>query len=256
MSLRKMRVDMDDVLDAMRAYGDAPFSYFDTDTGHVEVWLDPDSSGEQPAFDLDDERWVEIPRQDARDLRQAMHHFAEGLDDEDVAEDLRVALRSRGAFRNFRGILVHQPELRERWQAAHQQQLLDEALIWLREVGIEPQYELRAVVKPPATQRPGKEPARPLVGLFDLLLLGAPNGKTELLDGRVSRMILLHSASEARGLFAAIARELTEHEQLQFHKRFVEGRNDYDVGRFHLSVEGNQVWLDVEVPRAIWDAFG
>ena len=103
---------------------------------------------------------------------------------------------------------------------------------------------------------PAAQPARPRVGLLDLLLLGAPDGKTELLEGCVPRVIITRSVSDARKVFKDVARDIYESQGAGWRKRLVEGKDTVEVERFHLSVDGTRVTLSVKVPRALWDAFG
>jgi len=95
----------------------------------------------------------------------------------------------------------------------------------------------------------------PRITLVDLLLLGAPEGKTEMLDGRVWRMFLAADATQARTTFEGIARELTEREGLAWRDELVAGKNAYAIARFQLTIEDTIVGLDTKVGRALWDEF-
>ncbi len=243
---------MESVLDAMDAYGDAPPSYLDQQTGKVEVWIDPEFTGEEPDFDLDDDRWVEVPRREAREAHGAMQDFAASVDEADIQQLLNVALAGKGAFGRFRAVLAAYPDLRTRWEAKDRAALLQRANAWFAELDIEPRYELQSVstVAPvPAT------PTKAHLTLTDLLLLGSPNGKTELLDGRVFRQYIAASAAEARKAFASLAREITEQQGIGWRKRMVEGRDDFELGRYHLVVKDRLVGLQVVMQRAMWDEF-
>lgn len=103
------------------------------------------------------------------------------------------------------------------------------------------------------TRRPSAK--APPITLVDLLLLGAPDGKTEMLDGRVWRMFLAADATQARTTFAGIARELTEREGAAWHDKIVAHKDEYSIGRFHLTIEDKLVGLDTKVGRALWDEF-
>ena len=89
-----------------------------------------------------------------------------------------------------------------------------------------------------------------------MLLLGAPDGKTELLDGKVRRQLNAASPSEARAVFKSLARELCEYHGIAWRKRFIENSSHFDVERAHLEVDGTMVQLYVDVPFSIWKAFG
>jgi hypothetical protein len=254
--LRQLELDMDAILDAMewRDELNLTTSYLDVETGQVGIAVDPAGSDEEES-PWDDERWVPIPRRGSADDYRAMERFTEGLDDEEVRAELRAALGGRGPFRRFRGVLADHPDVRARWHAFWRERLLEVALDWLRGLGIEPKYDLRRVALPEPAASPGAAPESARIGLLDLLLLGAPDGKTELVDGRVHRVLVAGDATQARKAFLRIARELVEHEGLPWRKRLIEGRDHLEVGRHRLSVSEGKVCLEVGVPRAIWDAF-
>jgi hypothetical protein len=253
MALRKLQVDMEGLLDAMESYGDDPRWFFNRETGRVAISFDATGFDTEPVFDREDPSWVEVPRSEAHEEHRAMERFAADLDDEDVRELLVVALAGRGSFSRFRGVLYRHPDLRQRWEEEKRQRVLAKAMEWLADLGIEPVYELRATPPPASPPPPRSEPH--VVGLLDLLLLGAPGGKTELIEGRVRREFLAANPAQARATFARIARELTEFEGVAWRKHFITGRDEYVVGASRLAVAGQVVQLEVEVSRATRDAF-
>jgi hypothetical protein len=111
--------------------------------------------------------------------------------------------------------------------------------------GFDPDDERFAAI-PPRTghvRQPQVQPGQSRIGLFDMLLLGAPDGKTELINGRVRRVFHAATPEQARKAFARLARDLTEHHGLAWRRRLVEGRSEYEVERMRLSVEGRVVEL-------------
>jgi hypothetical protein len=252
MARRRLDVDMGSILEAIDYHGD-PHSFLHRETGRVEMWLDPDVVGEDAEFDPDDPDWVEIPQLEGHEGHRLMQAFADSLDEEDVQEQMRIALAGRGAFRRFRDVLSRHADLQARWDAAQREALLRRAVEWLHDLDIEPVY----VLPEPRSQAPAATPPKPRfrVTLTDLLLLGAPEGKTEIIDGRMHRMFVAADAGQARRAFADLARELTEQVGIGWRKRFVEGRDDYVVGRNTLRVEGNLVTLEVEVSWETWEQF-
>ena len=183
-----------------------------------------------------------------------MCRFADSVDEDDIGELLAVALRGKGAFGRFRDVVWRYPDLQTRWFAMRRQALLDEALHWLGGLEIEPVYELRPLAAPSAA--PALVRSAPQIGLLDMLLLGAPEGKTELLDGQVLRQLNTGSPAEARRIFKHLARELCEFHGIAWRKRFVENTSRYDVERAHLQVDGAMVLLWIDVSPVIWKAFG
>jgi len=265
MQRRTLRVDMDEILDAMTMSENDPVRFFlDRETGKVESRLDPQvygTSGEDEddldqRFEEDPERYEEIPKYAGHDEYNLMCRFTESVDEEDIRERLDVALQGKGAFRRFRDVVFRYPDLRAKWFAMRQDALLTEALDWLESLDIAPLYELRRIEpEPPATPAHGAV-AAPKVSPLDMLLLGAPEGKTELLDGQVLRQLNTRSPSETRGVFKHLARDLCEYHGIAWRKRFVENTSRYDIERAHLQVDGTTVSLWIDVPPAIWEAFG
>lgn len=183
-----------------------------------------------------------------------MCRFADSVDEEDIRERLDVALQGKGAFRRFRDVIFPYPDLKEKWFAVRQEALLKEALEWLEGLDIEPIYELRKIER--AAPAPTPAGAPPKIGLLDMLLLGAPSGKTELLEGKVLRQLNACTESEARAAFKHLARELCEYHGIGWRKRFIENTSRYDIERAHLEVDGTTVRLLIDVPPAVWKAFG
>ena len=253
---RTLYVAMDDVLDALDSRGDSPSFFLDLETGQVAIWIDPLITGEENDIDPDDARYAAIPKVRSVDEHRAMEDFVDGLEEDDIQAALRRSLKGKGAFSRFRDVLTGYPDLVARWQEQKCALLLKEALAWLGDLGIAPQFEVRPLPVPsrPAG-RPQAPPGQALVGLFDLLLLGAPDGKTELREGQVRRRFVARGEEQARKVFARLARELCEHHGISWRKRFIENTDRYEVERCSLQISGLEVELSVAVPQAIWDLF-
>jgi len=260
MPRRKLEVAMDDVLDAMTMPADYSMtSLLDLQegavihTGEAEVIGEEEFDEIASVLERDPERYEAIPSVDGHEEFRWMSRFAESVDEEDIRGKLCLALDGKGAFGRFRSVVRCYPDLDAKWHAMRQEELLKVALEWLESLEIEPIYELR-VVEPVPSAAPPKHANRRL-GLLDLLLLGAPGGKTELIDGQVLRQVTAHSPSEARGIFVNLARELCAFCGVEWRKRFVEGKSSFDMERTHLRLEGARVELTVEVTPQAWRAF-
>ncbi len=246
---------MQAILDAMTEHGsELPPALLDLVSGEVvhdttDVYPDPDLSR---MLEDEPERFEEVPRQSSHEGFRLMASFAEQVADDDIRDDLAVALSGRGAFGRFRDVIRRYPEIDRAWQAFERDALLASAGEWLASLGIEPVYELAPIAPPanPVTRAPEGR-----VGLLDLLLLGAPDGKTELLEGRVLRTFKAASADEARVLFKRLARELCEHFGLPWRKRFAQGTSRFDLERAHLTVDGRSIDLWIDVAPSTWRAF-
>jgi hypothetical protein len=265
MERRTLRVAMDEILDAMTMSEDDRVRFFlDLETGRVELQVSSDVFGdlgeEEDDFDrrLEEgpERFEEIPKYRGRAEYDLMCRFAESVDEDDIREQLDVALQGKGAFRRFRDVVFRHPDLKTRWLATRQEALLKEALEWIESLDIEPVYQLRPIQPEPAALAARRASAAPKISLLDMLLLGAPDGKTELLDGQVLRQLTARTASDARAVFKNLARELCEFYGIAWRNRFIENTSRYDIERAHLRVDGATVRLWIDVPPAIWKAFG
>src|SRR5262245_337171 len=95
----------------------------------------------------------------------------------------------------------------------------------------------------------------PTIEILDLLLLGAPGGKTELLDGQVERQLWARTPAEARSWFENLCRQVCAYHHFEWSERHVEGRSSFDLGRMHLSVEDTLVELWVDVAVGAWRVF-
>jgi hypothetical protein len=252
MTPRRVEVNLQDLVDAMTAMREDPTRYYlDRVDGVVVCVPNEDEADDESRADLDPDRHVVIPRNDAHADYDAMARFAATVEDDESARLLELALHGRGAFARFRDVVHSDPDLRARWQTFKEQADRSRARAWLEELGIEAVDA--SPPRPPQVQLvPEQETA---VTLVDLLLLGAPDGKTELIDGRVRRVVEGRSASEARRWFRALAREAYALAGLPWRNRLVEGRDALDVDRLHLHIEGVFVELDVDVPRVTWDRF-
>ncbi len=259
MTNRKLRVAMDDLLDAMTAMrDDASRYYLDIEDGSVVAVLELldglDEDEIARAIEEDPDRYAEIPRIESQRDYDLMRRFADSVEEADIREKLDLALRGKGAFGRFRDVVFPYPDLKAKWLTVRQEALLAEAKGWLDSLGIEPVYELRPVERLPAKE-PARALAEPKVGLLDLLVLGAPDGKTERIDGRVLRRLDARTPSQAGAAFKNLARELCGFHGLAWRNRHIEGKSAFDLERVQLRVEGTIVELSIEVPDSVWNAF-
>ena len=198
MKRRKLHVAMDDILEAMTGSDTEPVRWFlDLEAGKVESQLssevleglDEEETEFDHTFAENPERYEEIPKYAGHDEYNLMCRFADTVDEDDIRERLDIALQGKGAFRRFRDVIFRYPDLKAKWFATRQEVLLKEALDWLDSLEIEPIYELRRIEPEPAGPPAQRASAAPKIDLLDMLLLGAPEGKTELLNGQVLRQL-------------------------------------------------------------------
>ncbi|MFO0746083.1 MAG: UPF0158 family protein [Myxococcota bacterium] len=246
-----LRIDAGDLVMAFNR-SDSERATLDLETGAIAIL------GDDFLFDGDAQRedGEDIPSLDSSEKYAIMERFAEGHADQEVRAHLASALDGRGAFRRFRDAIERWPDVRAAWFDFEFDAVLDEARAWLDDLELD--YTLfgaeRAAPAPAPVPAPTKA-AVPRVGLVELLLLGAPDGKTELLEGRVARVFVATSPSAARKVFADVARDLHEDAGLGWRKSFIAGKDAVEVGRFRLAVDDRRVSLDVAIDPALWERF-
>jgi hypothetical protein len=259
MSLRELRVDMHALLDArQRAAEDSSKPYLDLRTGEVLWSIDEMVSGEpnevEALLQQDPDRFAFIEREEGSEAWQGMRDFAGAVEEDDIRVALVDALEGRGAFGRFRAIIARYPDLRDQWEAAEWERRAREVETWLEGL------DVRAIYAPPPSAAqpvppPPRSPRVAVPGFLDLLLLGAPEGKTELLDGKVRRESPARDPSLARAMFTHLARELAEVHGIGWRKRFVASKSTYEVGCYRLIESQDRVELEVAVSPELWRAF-
>lgn len=249
--MKTLRVNMRGLLDGLQTSDHDPVRYYlDLETGEVIDIFVPEfdesfEDGDRDRVETQPERFKRVPNVPGRRQYRWMEEFVDGLDEPDVADKLRIALAGRGAFGRFRDVLQQWPDLRERWYAMRQQYLVDEAVEWLASLEIDPQYDIPGPDSPP----PQSSRARGTrISLVHLLLLGAAPDTPEVIDGTVKRSMRAEDAGSARGIFKALAREWCEMRGVGWRKRFVEGRDDFELEGLTVRVSGSHVEVLVSVP--------
>lgn len=257
--MTRIRVKLQDVAEAMAMGNQDTRCWIDLRTGGVEFGLrgelDPD--GDPDAADDGMPEWdqrIDVPGLLPREGWSIMERFAQDQDD-DLRDELLRAIEGKGAFRRFHMLLDRWPgDARERWLEFRQEAHLELARRWLSVLDLDLE-----IIEPPKVARapePVPEPPKPArVGLIDLILLGAPDGRTEILNGRVARLCHAASTAQARKVFADVARDMHEMSGLAWRKHFIEGKSTIEVGRYHLELEGQDVWLEVAVEPGVYDRF-
>ena len=90
------------------------------------------------------------------------------------------------------------------------------------------------------------------VDLISFLLLGAPDGKTELIHGAVRRVVVLRTPEAAKEAFTNVLRELCAFCRVRDF-RFEEPL--WQHGRFRLELTGLRLWLEVALTEEQWNAY-
>jgi hypothetical protein len=249
--MKKLRVDMRGLLDGLQTSDHDPMQYYlDLETGEVldilvDGYGDSFVDADLQRVEGQPDRYQRVPNVPGRRQYRWMEEFVDGIDEADVADKLRIALAGRGAFGRFREVLQQWPDLRERWYVMRQQLLVDVAVEWLSSLDIDPQYDLPGPDTPPPQSSRGKTVR---ISLVHVLLLGAPEGATGPIDGKVRRVAKAEDAGSARALFKALVREWCEMRGVGWRKRFVEKRDEFELEGLTVRVDGSNVEVIVAVP--------
>jgi len=175
MELKKLNVDLDEVVDAMEQGAEVVLDmswHLDTQTGKVLMIggdlsfdaTDPPDEFPEDASDWEREAWEdcrmvaddtsgrfqEIPQRDRRDAWQVMADFVAEVPDPRMRERLQMAIAGKGAFGRFKDALHHDDDVREKWFEYEQARKREWAEEWLEELGIESTW-LPPVVKQKAS---------------------------------------------------------------------------------------------------------
>lgn len=240
MPLRTLQVDVTDLAETMDfAVPDGVGSYLDLRTGDVAHPADPAAADADPQL-------LPIPPFEANYKYGRMLRFVATLDPE-LATLFEVALEGHGAFRRFKN-LIHQHGIADAWYGFQLGLDRAEAMAWLGSHGVTV-IDVSTRMPAAATEAEGAT-----VSLAELLLLGAPDGRTEVVAGRVVRRVPARSPQHSRELFARLAREVCASAGIA--SPDPTGASDIvDAGRFHLRRHATMVELEVEVSPELWDRF-
>ena len=244
MTTRTLQVDVTELAETMDfGVADGITSYVDLRTGAV---VHPEA--EVPAAD----HLLAIEPFDKPYRYQRMLRFVGTLDPERTTV-FAVAVTGDGAFRRFKNLL-NQHGLHDAWIPFQLGLDRAEAMAWLGRHDIAVIDVSRRIPAAPEAA------AGTTVGLVDLLLLGEPEGKPALADGRVRRRVPARSPDHSRELFWGLAREISAETGVTLPGS--SGTFDVpttldalDAGRFHLRRLDDAVELDIDVPLALRDHF-
>lgn len=236
MTARTLQVDLTDLAETMDySVVDGIASALDLRTGEI---VHPT---EEP-----DDNLLPIPPFGSQYRFGRMVRFAARADGE-LAAVLTAALDGRGASARFKN-LIHRRGIADAWYAFQLGIDREEAMAWLASndvTMIDVSKHVPAALAPPEVDT---------IGLADVLMLGAPDGKTELSDGTVRRTVPAQSTQHSRDLFARLAREVCA---MTGGSPDPTGESDIvDAGRYHLRRHHDRVDLAVDVSRDVWERFG
>ncbi len=135
--MKKLKVDLDELAMAFTDFGGELEYYLDTETG--QIMFDAKDFGiEMEEIDFEQgDRYIWIGNPYPHEGYGDMEDFIFRTEDQHLADLLSVAIRGKGAFRRFKGVLLDHLEARDAWHAFSNQRWRDRAVAWLGENGIE-----------------------------------------------------------------------------------------------------------------------
>jgi hypothetical protein len=132
--MRKVPVTLSELVETWAMANEESSYYLNLETGELDYYW-PD--GDMEDFDIEEHQnnpdWIELPRDDSRTGYQDMEAFIEKVEDNHLAELLRLAITGRGAFQRFKDVLLNYPEARESWFSFQKSQLTERVKAWLKE---------------------------------------------------------------------------------------------------------------------------
>ena len=133
----ELPVDVDEVAEAMDVGTRDTVDFFlDLQSGAVVVTGDGIDEWDS---DLDDDaRYQHIPPRETFENYELMRDFIDALDDRGFADRLSRAIDGAGAFGRFKRELSARREVEARWYEFRNAALRQDAIDWLRSLGIEP----------------------------------------------------------------------------------------------------------------------
>lgn len=141
--LKGLSVDLEELADVLEGDPLNGGGRIDLHTG--EVW--PQAAieyagevGEEDPDDEDEKRWLHVFCEGSRAGYRDMEMFIDNLDEDRLADRLARAIRGRGAFRRFKGVLAESPDLLDRWYGFSDERHRGRARAWLVDEGYAPTH--------------------------------------------------------------------------------------------------------------------
>jgi len=139
---KSLKIDMDSLYIAMEDNSYENFCFLDMETGELlffSDYLDDDENGiSKDEVEENEERYEPVPKIDSDEAWEYMEDFIDTLTDDRLARLLARSIRGRGAFRQFKNILLDYPEEEARWYKFKDDKIKEQAREWLKEIGVTP----------------------------------------------------------------------------------------------------------------------
>ena len=124
------KVDKHNLILALDSYGSACENYLDLETGEI---VSTELHDEQ----YEDSRYVQIEPIYPFESYTFMEEFIKTVKDTTLRKNLQMAIKGKGAFGRFKGVLRQYPGENERWLTFRENKLEEYADMWLKDVASE-----------------------------------------------------------------------------------------------------------------------
>jgi hypothetical protein len=137
---RKLKIDLDELYDAMENSSYEVEYYLDLETGEIlfvsEDMDDVETVKMKNQIEEELGRYELIPKAESYEGYRDMQAFITTVEDDHLSELLEVAINGKGAFRRFKDVLLNYPEERERWFQFKDDRMEERALEWLDDIDV------------------------------------------------------------------------------------------------------------------------
>jgi hypothetical protein len=140
MEKKTLRIDLDELCDAMENSSFENEYFLDLETGEIifisEYMDDEETERLKDQIEEKFDRYERIPKVEPHEGYGDMVGFIAIVENERLAELLEVAINGKGAFRRFKDVLLNYPEESEKWFKFKDDRIEERAREWLDDIDV------------------------------------------------------------------------------------------------------------------------
>ena len=137
---RTLKIDLDELCDAMENSSYEFEYYLDLETGEIlfvsEDMDDVETVKMKNQIEEELGRYELIPKAESYEGYRDMQAFIATVEDDHLAELLEVAINGKGAFRRFKDVLLNYAKERDKWFKFKDDRMEERALKWLDDIDV------------------------------------------------------------------------------------------------------------------------
>ena len=136
---RLLKIDLDELCNAMEDHSFENDYYLDLETGEilfVSEYMDYEGIDIENRIEEEYERFERIPQTESYEGYRDMENFIATVEDMHLVDLLEVAIQGKGAFRRFKDVLLNYPNEEEKWFQFQDSRIEERAREWLDEIGV------------------------------------------------------------------------------------------------------------------------